>query len=90
MVPMSLRPKGSASLLVVAIALPGFLFILGLLPLWPCPSCMDLDIGVLRGDICDGGRRADKSGIRNISALKRWQAIRALRAEGCRPIPFFP
>jgi len=73
-----------------AALLLGLLALILLAPLWPCPSCHDLDIAVFRCEICGGMRTADQTGIRKISFLKRWRAIRDLRAEGCRPIPLIP
>jgi hypothetical protein len=78
-------------------ALVGALIVLGvcilaaavacLVPLAPCPSCVDLLIHSVKCDIC-GGRGPRENN--KLTLWKRWEAIRRLEKEGCRPMPLIP
>jgi len=56
-------------------------------PIWPCPSCVDLELYLFRCDIC--GAATSRSSKR-VTLLRRWRGIEILRAEGCKAIPLIP
>ena len=76
-------------LLVIALAIPILFLGLMFVPVWPCPSCVDLDIFILGCDVC-GGSPVDPQFI---TLWKRWEAIQeigAYRSPMADSIPLFP
>lgn len=67
---------------LVILLLGGMVFV----PMWPCPTCVDLDLSVFRCELCSGNNRR----IRRMSLWKRWRTIREMVSEGCKPLPLIP